>query len=171
MKGILSDENDCVKFQKLARDFLDNYIFLAVGRVGSTSENITQKIIWTDDYDKRSHLLDLLEGSRSEHNGTAPVIYTGSFLVFPGSTSRFTIAGTESLTLVFVETRKGADCLEEYLQREGFAVSCIHGERSQKEREEALRKFRNGDTPILVATAVRISFSHSHFQKLEEELN
>lgn len=31
--------------QMLARDFLDNYIFLAVGRVGSTSENITQKVL------------------------------------------------------------------------------------------------------------------------------
>ena len=30
--------------QMLARDFLENYIFLAVGRVGSTSENITQKV-------------------------------------------------------------------------------------------------------------------------------
>ena len=44
----------------LARDFLDNYIFLAVGRVGSTSENITQKIVWVEDKDKRSFLLDLL---------------------------------------------------------------------------------------------------------------
>lgn len=33
--------------QMLARDFLDNYIFLAVGRVGSTSENITQKVSLT----------------------------------------------------------------------------------------------------------------------------
>ena len=31
------------EIQMLARDFLDNYIFLAVGRVGATSENITQK--------------------------------------------------------------------------------------------------------------------------------
>ena len=35
--------------QILARDFLDNYIFLAIGRVGSTSENITQKIVWVDE--------------------------------------------------------------------------------------------------------------------------
>ena len=28
----------------LARDFLKDYVFLAVGRVGSTSENITQKV-------------------------------------------------------------------------------------------------------------------------------
>ena len=47
----------------LARDFLVNYIFLAVGRVGSTSENITQKTIWVDEYDKRSFLLDLLTAS------------------------------------------------------------------------------------------------------------
>lgn len=47
----------------LARDFLVNYIFLAVGRVGSTSENITQKTVWVDEYDKRSFLLDLLNAS------------------------------------------------------------------------------------------------------------
>ncbi len=48
----------------LYRDFLDNYIFLAVGRVGSTSENITQKIVWVDESDKRSFLLDLLDAGR-----------------------------------------------------------------------------------------------------------
>ena len=47
----------------LAKDFLHNYIFLAVGRVGSTSENITQKIVWVEDEDKRSFLLDLLNAS------------------------------------------------------------------------------------------------------------
>ena len=47
----------------LARDFLDNYIFLAVGRVGSTSENITQKVVWVEEVDKRSFLLDLLNAS------------------------------------------------------------------------------------------------------------
>lgn len=33
------------QIQVLAQDFLHNYVFLAVGRVGSTSENITQKVI------------------------------------------------------------------------------------------------------------------------------
>ena len=33
----------------LARDFLHNYVFLAVGRVGSTSENITQKVVWVEE--------------------------------------------------------------------------------------------------------------------------
>lgn len=49
--------------QILARDFLHNYIFLAVGRVGSTSENITQNVIWVEEYDKRAFLLDLLNAS------------------------------------------------------------------------------------------------------------
>lgn len=47
----------------LARDFLEEYIFLAVGRVGSTSENITQKVVWVEESDKRSFLLDLLNAT------------------------------------------------------------------------------------------------------------
>ncbi|XP_078695486.1 ATP-dependent RNA helicase DDX3Y-like isoform X8 [Branchiostoma floridae x Branchiostoma belcheri] len=113
------------EIQMLARDFLDNYIFLAVGRVGSTSDNITQKVVWVDEQDKRSFLLDLL-------NATGP----------------------DSLTLTFVETKKGADALEDFLYREGYPVSSIHGDRSQREREDALMTFRTGKTPILVATAV-----------------
>jgi superfamily II DNA/RNA helicase len=37
------------EIQMLARDFLKDYVFLAVGRVGSTSENITQKIVWVEE--------------------------------------------------------------------------------------------------------------------------
>ncbi|XP_034949438.1 ATP-dependent RNA helicase DDX3X [Chelonus insularis] len=117
------------EIQMLARDFLSNYIFLAVGRVGSTSENITQKIVWVEEQDKRSYLLDLLQAN----------VYDDP---------------TESLTLVFVETKKGADMLEDYLQNLGYPVTSIHGDRSQREREDALRRFRAGKAPILVATAV-----------------
>uniref|UniRef100_A0A6P7GIP1 RNA helicase n=1 Tax=Diabrotica virgifera virgifera TaxID=50390 RepID=A0A6P7GIP1_DIAVI len=116
--------------QMLARDFLDNYIFLAVGRVGSTSENITQKVVWVEEHDKRSFLLDLLNVADLQQ------------------------PSPESLTLVFVETKKGADSLEEFLHIEGYPVTSIHGDRSQREREDALRQFRSGNTPILVATAV-----------------
>jgi len=123
------------EIQMLARDFLRDYIFLAIGRVGSTSENITQKIVWVEEQDKRSFLLDLLDaaglGNASGSGGEEP-----------------------SLTLVFVETKKGADSLDDYLYREGFPVTSIHGDRTQKEREEALRRFKCGKSPILVATAV-----------------
>lgn len=119
------------QIQELASDFLSNYIFLAVGRVGSTSENITQTILWVYEQDKRSYLLDLLSSIREG------VEYS-----------------KDSLTLIFVETKKGADALEEFLYQCNHPVTSIHGDRTQKEREEALRCFRSGDCPILVATAV-----------------
>lgn len=46
--------------QRLASDFLSDYIFLAVGRVGSSTDLIAQKVEFVDDKDKRSYLVDLL---------------------------------------------------------------------------------------------------------------
>jgi len=60
----------------------------------------------------------------------------------------------EGLTLVFVETKRLADHLEEYLYQQEFSVISIHGDRTQKERELALEAFRSGDVRILVATDV-----------------
>merc|ERR1712060_823031 len=37
---------------------------------------------------------------------------------------------------------------------QGFGATSIHGDRSQQEREMALRTFRTGRTPVLVATDV-----------------
>lgn len=110
--------------QMLARDFLKDYVFLSVGRVGSTSENITQKVEYVEDADKRSVLLDILHT-----HGTG-------------------------LTLVFVETKRMADSLSEFLLNQGFPATAIHGDRTQRERERALDHFRSGRCPILVATAV-----------------
>lgn len=63
---------------------------------------------------------------------------------------------------MFVETKKGADSLEDFLYHEGYACTSIHGDRSQRDREEALHQFRSGKSPILVATAVCII--QSYFQ-------
>lgn len=54
-----------------------------------------------------------------------------------------------------METKKGADSLEDFLYHEGYAcTSSIHGDGSQRDREEALHQLRSGKSPILVATAV-----------------
>ncbi|CAN0160294.1 unnamed protein product, partial [Phaeothamnion confervicola] len=58
------------------------------------------------------------------------------------------------LILVFTETKRNADWLEYQLTRSGFPASSIHGDKSQREREEALKCFKSGRTPILVATDV-----------------
>lgn len=51
--------------QRLASDFLSNYIFLAVGRVGSSTDLIVQRVEYVSDSDKRSHLMDLLHAQRA----------------------------------------------------------------------------------------------------------
>ncbi|KAI8333293.1 P-loop containing nucleoside triphosphate hydrolase protein, partial [Choanephora cucurbitarum] len=112
--------------QLLARDFLKDYIFLSVGRVGATSKNIIQKLEYVEEEEKRSVLLDILSSSPSE-------------------------AG---LTLIFVETKRMADILSEFLMDHRFPATSIHGDRSQREREYALEAFRTGRAPIMVATAV-----------------
>ena len=63
-------------------------------------------------------------------------------------------SGMDSLTLIFVETKKSCDALGDFLYNKGYPISCIHGDRSQCDREMALNSFRTGRTPILVATAV-----------------
>lgn len=51
--------------QRLASDFLSNYIFLAVGRVGSSTDLIVQRVEFVHETDKRSHLMDLLHAQRA----------------------------------------------------------------------------------------------------------
>lgn len=54
-----------LKMQRLASDFLSNYIFLAVGRVGSSTDLIVQRVEFVHESDKRSHLMDLLHAQRT----------------------------------------------------------------------------------------------------------
>ena len=105
------------EIQRMASDFLSNYIFLTVGRVGSSHTLITQTIEFLQSYeDKKSMLMDLVHA-------------------------------VQGLTLVFVETKRGADQLEDWLSRQGFPATSIHGDRTQQEREHALRSFRSARTP------------------------
>lgn len=113
-----------MEIQRLAGDFMRNYVFVAVGRVGSASKDVTQKVEWIENADKIEFVLDFL--------GRVP----------------------DGLVLIFVETKRGADYLEEVLTRYNFPASSIHGDKSQREREDALKSFKSGRTPILVATDV-----------------
>ena len=110
--------------QRLAGDFLTNYLFLAVGRVGGAASDIEQRVLYVQDEEKDKYLMDELEKWK---NGRV---------------------------LIFVETKRKADELESFLDRRHFKVAMIHGDRSQDNREKALNDFKSNKVQVLVATDV-----------------
>ena len=46
--------------QQLASDFLSNYVFLTVGRVGAATELVTQHLLWVEESRKKNYLLGML---------------------------------------------------------------------------------------------------------------
>ncbi|KAF8931243.1 DEAD-box ATP-dependent RNA helicase [Dissophora ornata] len=113
------------EIQILARDFLkEDFCRLQIGRIGGTTNDITQRVHYVDDHNKRDLLVRIL-------------------LEFP-----------PSRTMIFVETKRTADNLDDFLYNKMFPTCSIHGDRNQTQREQALRAFKNGKSPILIATAV-----------------
>nr|ADD81194.1 vasa [Auxis thazard] len=111
--------------QRMAADFLKtDYLFLAVGVVGGACSDVEQTFIQVTKFSKREQLLDLLKTTGSER------------------------------TMVFVETKRQADFIATFLCQEKVPTTSIHGDREQREREQALADFRSGKCPVLVATSV-----------------
>ena len=71
------------------------------------------QVVWVEENEKRSYLMDLLDAG-----------------------------GPDALTLVFVETKRGASDLAYYLQSNDYNVVAIHGDLKQFEREKHLEAFR-----------------------------
>nr|USE40364.1 ATP-dependent RNA helicase [Rachycentron canadum] len=111
--------------QRMAADFLKtDYLFLAVGVVGGACSDVEQTVIEVAKFSKREQLLDILKTTGTEH------------------------------TMVFVETKRMADFIATFLCQEQVPTTSIHGDREQREREQALADFRSGKCPVLVATSV-----------------
>ncbi|XP_053693222.1 ATP-dependent RNA helicase vasa-like [Sabethes cyaneus] len=110
--------------QELAGQFLNNYIFAAVGIVGGASADVEQTVFQVTKFQKRKKLQEILELSDAKG------------------------------TLVFVETKRNADYLASLLSETTYPTTSIHGDRLQREREEALRNFKSGKMHILIATSV-----------------
>jgi ATP-dependent RNA helicase RhlE len=56
--------------------------------------------------------------------------------------------------IVFCRTKYGADRVAHLLKRNNHAVAVLHSNRTQREREQALRGFRDGRFEVLVATDI-----------------
>lgn len=59
-----------------------------------------------------------------------------------------------SQTIIYVNSKKKADFLQDDLRREGHSVSCLHGDLSQNERNKILNEYRSGTARILIATDI-----------------
>ena len=64
------------------------------------------------------------------------------------------LGAEEGLSLVFVRTKRGADRLVKRLAKRGVEAAAMHGDKSQSQREKALRRFHKGQVAALVATDV-----------------
>jgi len=59
-----------------------------------------------------------------------------------------------SKILIFAQTKRDGDELTREMRTDGFPALCIHGDKKQEEREWVLKEFKEGKSPILVATDV-----------------
>merc|ERR1711865_819108 len=112
------------QIQRLASDFLRDYIFSTVGRVGSASKDVTQTVEYVEEHDKLDAIM------------------------------KFLLTIEDGLILIFTETKRNCDYLEDVLCAKGFPACSIHGDKSQREREDSLRSFKKGITPVMAATDV-----------------
>ena len=60
----------------------------------------------------------------------------------------------EDRTILFCETKRKAEKMMDKLKKDGIRADAIHGDKSQRAREIALRKFKRGQVNVLVATDV-----------------
>ncbi|OJY47288.1 MAG: RNA helicase [Pseudonocardia sp. 73-21] len=64
------------------------------------------------------------------------------------------IAAREGRTILFVRTKHGVDRLVKGLRRDGINAGALHGGKAQNARNRAIAEFKDGQTPVLVATDV-----------------
>ena len=114
--------------ESLARSTMIQPKLVEVSRRGSAAQMIEQTAYSVAQENKTALLLDLLEQE----------------------------SGQESLdrVLVFTRTRRGAERISHILKARNHRVNRIHADRSQPQRETALREFRNGQARVLVATDI-----------------
>jgi ATP-dependent RNA helicase RhlE len=98
----------------------------------------------------------LIEVAR--RNTAAETVEQGVYKV-PSEAKRALLAhlirsGELRQVLCFMRTKHGASRLARQLEKDGFATSAIHGDKSQQARMDALAAFKDGKLTVLVATDV-----------------
>ncbi|MCW8843910.1 MAG: DEAD/DEAH box helicase, partial [Rhodobacteraceae bacterium] len=109
---------------EIAGTYLDNPERVQVAPPGKTADKVTQGIHFIAKAEKTALLIELLDAHRDE------------------------------AAIVFARTKHGSDRLMKALVKAGYAAAAVHGNKSQGQRERAIKAFREGETMVLVATDV-----------------
>lgn len=112
------------EIQKLAATLLKNPAKVEVTPVSSTVDTISQAVYFVAKEDKKTLLLELLQG------------------------------GSIDSALIFTRTKHGADKVARTLERSRITAQAIHGNKSQSARQSALNNFKAKRTQVLVATDI-----------------
>src|SRR5438105_3942838 len=110
--------------EQLARSTMKEPKLIEVNQRGQAATMVEQTAYHVEQHSKTALLLELLEREKFER------------------------------VLVFTRTRRGAERLSHILRAREHKVNRIHADRTQPQREQALRDFKAGHTRVLVATDI-----------------
>jgi ATP-dependent RNA helicase RhlE len=108
----------------LASDMLKNPVFVATTPRASVAAKVDQKVLFVDQANKGSLLVDILQGKDVRR------------------------------ALVFTRTKHRADRVMRHLSRSGISADAIHSNKSQNGRQRSLAAFDTGRVRVLVATDI-----------------
>ncbi|TMW62544.1 hypothetical protein Poli38472_005162 [Pythium oligandrum] len=114
------------RIEALARDVLQDPVKVVIGKIGQANEDIRQVAVVVNN-----------------HNGKWPWLM-----------ANIRKLAAEGRLLIFAGSKVGCEELTKNLNAMQFYSTCLHGDKGQQERSEALAKFRSGECSILVATDV-----------------
>ncbi|NBW40547.1 DEAD/DEAH box helicase [bacterium] len=108
----------------LARVLLQNPQTVAVHPPDTVNENVESQVLFVERRDKRELILELVRDPEMTR------------------------------VLIFTATKSDANVLAAILSRQDIATAAIHSDKSQRDRQQALRAFDSGENRVLVATDV-----------------
>jgi ATP-dependent RNA helicase DeaD len=109
----------------LAKEYMNNYSEIRLNKDEISLDTINQSYLIVKEYDKFKHLCTLIRNRNQKQQ-----------------------------TIIFVSTKQRTQKVYQYLKDDGFKATMIHGDLSQKQRNYAINRFRNGSDNILVATDI-----------------
>eukprot|EP00448_Togula_jolla_P016463 CAMPEP_0170587722 /NCGR_PEP_ID=MMETSP0224-20130122/10436_1 /TAXON_ID=285029 /ORGANISM="Togula jolla, Strain CCCM 725" /LENGTH=659 /DNA_ID=CAMNT_0010911367 /DNA_START=1 /DNA_END=1980 /DNA_ORIENTATION=+ len=115
--------------QRMAQDFLYDYIWIGVGIVGGAVESVTQSLVQVAPAEKYAMLVQVLD-------------------------EFFAKRPNRERVLVFCNAKDTARFLDEQLYEKYIDSGSLHGDLTQTERERNLARFRAGEIEVMVATDV-----------------